>query len=147
MKRSNAMETIETEPAGAASESSIQEEATTTTRINSGSPLHPNFFAQQYTAAEGGVPKDMYCPSCGEEISGFHLPIFMCPHCENQIWRDDKGNVTNYEQKHTCPECGHRFGEITDEASTEFRKVVRNFEQKAESAFLGLDRIVNRIFS
>lgn len=108
---------------------------------------HQSFFAQQYSSSEGGMLTDMYCPGCGEEISGSYLPVFMCPHCEIQIWRDDKGNVTHHEQKHTCPECGHVFGDLTDEAPTEFRRMVRNFEQKAESAFMGLDRIVNRILA
>lgn len=106
-----------------------------------------NVFSSQYSAGEGGMATDMYCPGCGEEIFGSFLSIFMCPHCQIQIWRDEEGNVTHFEQKHTCPECGHTFGDMTDEASTEFRKMCRNIEQKAEGVFLGLDRIVNRIFS
>lgn len=106
-----------------------------------------NNLAQQYSSDESGMPTDMYCPACGEEISGSYLTTFKCPHCDIHIWRDDKGNITNYEQKHTCPECGHTFSDMTDEAPTEFRRVIRNFEQKAEGVFLGLDRIVNRIFS
>jgi predicted RNA-binding Zn-ribbon protein involved in translation (DUF1610 family) len=91
-----------------------------------------NVFVQEYSAEEGGITTDMYCPGCGEEIEGSFLPMFRCPHCDILIFRDDKGNVTNYEQKHTCPECGHSFGDMTDEAPTEFRRMVRNFEQKTE---------------
>jgi predicted RNA-binding Zn-ribbon protein involved in translation (DUF1610 family) len=104
-------------------------------------------MSQQYSSQEGGVPTDMYCPSCREEICGSYLPIFECPHCDVKIWRDDKGNVISYEQKHTCPECGHTFGAWTDDAPTDFCRTVRNFEQKAEGVFLGLDRIVNRMFA
>jgi predicted RNA-binding Zn-ribbon protein involved in translation (DUF1610 family) len=148
-ERSNIMKTSETKPKPTKDrpKEPAKEEATADTDKNTASSLHPNFFAQQYSTEEGGIPTDMYCPACGEEIRGSHLPIFMCPHCENQIWRDDNGNVTNYEQKHTCPECGHTFGDMTDEAPTEFSRIVRNFEQKTESVFLGFDRIVNRIFA
>ncbi|MEI6207677.1 MAG: hypothetical protein WCP20_12915 [Desulfuromonadales bacterium] len=113
-------------------------------KINS---AFPSMLAQQFSAADGGMVTDMYCPVCREEIFGTYLPIFECPHCEVKIWRDDKGNVTSYEQKHTCPECGHTFGTWTDDAPSEFCRTVRNFEQNAEGVFLGLDRMVNRLFS
>ena len=111
------------------------------------SSIQSNVFAQQYTAEEGGVPTNLYCPDCGEEIEGTFLTIFRCPHCDILIFRDDKGNVTNYEQKHTCPECGHTFGDMTDEAPTEFRRMVRNFEQKTEGVMLGFDKIISRILA
>jgi predicted RNA-binding Zn-ribbon protein involved in translation (DUF1610 family) len=108
---------------------------------------HPGILAQQCTVADGGMATDMYCPACREEIFGTYLPIFECPHCAIKIWRDDKGNVTSYEQKHTCPECGHTFGAWSEDAPNDFCRVVRNFEQKAEGVFLGIDRMVNRIFA
>lgn len=129
------------------SSESSRDEARITGDDNQATSACPNVFAQKHSAEEGGMPTDIYCPACGEEISGSYLPMFRCPHCDVLIFRDDKGNVTNYEQKHTCPECGHIFGEMSDEASTEFRRMVRNFEQKTESAILGLDKIVSRIFA
>ena len=114
---------------------------------DTGSSVHTSIFSQQYSASEGGISTDMFCPTCGDTISGTFLPIFRCPHCEILIWRDDKGHVTNYERKHTCPECGHTFNDMTDEAPTEFRRACRNLEQKAEGVFLGLDRIMNRILA
>jgi hypothetical protein len=35
---------------------------------------HRSFFAQQYSSSEGGMPTDMCCPACGEEINGSHIP-------------------------------------------------------------------------
>jgi len=63
------------------------------------------------------------------------------------MFRDDKGHVTNYEQKHTCPECNHAFSDMTYEAPSEFRRACRNLEQMTEGVMLGLDRIVNRILA
>lgn len=122
-------------------EAAVDAEATST------SSTEPSIFAQQFSAAEGGMATDMYCPSCGEEISGSFLPVFRCPHCEILIFRDEKGNVTNYEQKHTCPECGNIFGDMTEEAPTEFRRICHSLEQNTESVFLGLDRAMSRFFS
>lgn len=123
------------------------EETADKTKKSSGKRFSSNILMQQVSEDEGGVPTDMYCPGCREEIHGSYLPIFFCPFCEIQIWRDDSGTVTNYEQKHTCPDCGHTFGELTDAAPNDFQRMVRSFEQKTESVFLGLDRIVNRIFA
>jgi predicted RNA-binding Zn-ribbon protein involved in translation (DUF1610 family) len=141
------MKPIKTEPAKDITKEPAREETTDNTEKSTATDLHSNVFAQQFTAEEGGVSTDIYCPSCGEEINGSYLPIFVCPSCEIQIWRDTNGNVTHFEQKHTCPECSHTFGDLTDEAPTEFRRACRNLEQKAEGVFLGLDRIVNRMFA
>ena len=111
------------------------------------STITSNIFAQQYSAEDGGIPTDMYCPACGEEIEGSFLPMLRCPHCNILMFRDDKGNVTSYEQKHTCPECGHNFGDMTDEAPSDFRRACRNVEQKVEGVMLGLDRVVQRFLS
>lgn len=141
------MKTIKSEPEEDRAEEPTKDETTDNTKKSTAISSYPSIFAQQFTPGEGGVPTDMYCPACREEIFGTYLPIFECPHCEVKIWRDDKGNVTSYEQKHTCPECGHIFGKWTDDPPSEFSRAVRDFEQKAECVFLGLDRIVNRIFA
>lgn len=141
------MKSIKTEPAEDRTQEPARKESTDNIEKSTTSTRHPSIVAQQFSVCEGGVPTDMYCPACREEIFGTYLPIFECPHCDVKIWRDDKGNVTSYEQKHTCPECGHSFGKWTDDPPSEFARTVRNFEQKAESAFLGLDRIVNRLFA
>jgi hypothetical protein len=39
----------------------------------------------------------MNCPNCDEEIGGSYLPVFKCPHCESQIWRDESGDVISFE--------------------------------------------------
>ena len=104
-------------------------------------------YAQQYSKEEGGMTTEIFCPACGEEICGSYLPLFRCPHCDIMIFRDDKGQVTNHEQKHTCPECGHTFGEMSDEAPTEFRRFCRTFEQKTEGVMIQLDRFVSRLLA
>lgn len=115
---------------------------------NQASPAAPpGFFARQYPAEEGGMATAMYCPSCGGEIHGSYLPVFTCPHCEIFIFRDDRGAVTMYEQKQTCPECGHSFAVMIDEIPTEFRRVSRDLERVVEGAVLGLDRIAKELFS
>lgn len=63
-------------------------------------------LAQQHTFSEGGIKTDLTCPSCREEVFGIYLPTFKCPHCEIMIWRDETGNITNYENQFACPECG-----------------------------------------
>jgi len=128
-------------------ENTTPEETADKVERKSGKRFSSNILMQQVSEDEGGVPTDMYCPGCREEIHGSYLPIFFCPYCEIQIWRDDSGTVTNYEQKHTCPDCGHTFGELTDDAPNDFQRMVRSFEQKTESAILGLDRVFSRIFT
>ena len=108
--------------------------------------LHDSgIFSQQYTPDEGGVPTEIFCPSCGDEICGSYLPLFRCPHCNILIFRDEDGHVTNYEQQHTCPQRGHTFGEMTDEAPTEFRRFCRDIEQKTEGVMIQLNRFVERL--
>ncbi len=65
-----------------------------------------NNLSQQHPSSKGGMSTDMFCPSCREEICGFYLPTFRCPHCSSMIWRDEEGNVTNSEYHQACPECG-----------------------------------------
>lgn len=73
--------------------------------VASSNPDSPDIFSQQYSAEEGGMPTEIFCPSCGEEISGSYLPCFRCPHCSTLMFRDERGIVITYEQMHTCPEC------------------------------------------
>ena len=107
----------------------------------------PGIFSQQYSADEGGMSTEIFCPSCGEEIRGSYLPCFRCPHCSTLIFRDERGIVISYEQTHTCPECGHTFGEMSEEAPTDFRRFCRNFEQKTEGVILQLERFVGRLLA
>lgn len=134
-------ERVTTEP------SPTEPEAATDATTVEATPNSPGIFAQEYSAEEGGKPTEIYCPACGEEINGSYLPMFRCPHCAILIFRDENGNVTNHEQKHTCPECGHTFGEMSDEAPTEFRRMCRNLEQKTEGVMLQLDRFVTRLLA
>ena len=124
----------------------VSHEGTGNEKDQESASISGSIFARQYSASEGGMDTDLHCPGCGEQINGSYLPIFRCPFCDIQIWRNDRGIITNYEQKHTCPECGHTFGELTEEAPTEFKRMCRTFEQKTEGVFMELDRIVNRIF-
>jgi predicted RNA-binding Zn-ribbon protein involved in translation (DUF1610 family) len=141
------MKNIVTEQSASTLKEPATEESADITGADSASPPPSNIFAEQHSAIEGGIPTDLYCPACGEEISGSYLPMFRCPHCNILMFRDDKGHVTNHEQKHTCPECGHAFSDFTDDAPSDFRRACRNLEQKAEGVMLGLDRIVNRILA
>jgi len=88
-----------------------EESATRRPSDDTTSPLQ-GVFTRQYSESQGGVATDLFCPSCGDTISGTYLPIFRCPHCEILIWRDDQGTVTHYEQRHTCPECCHAFNKM-----------------------------------
>ena len=110
-------------------------------------PASHGIFSQQYSAEEGGMPTEIFCPSCREDIRGSYLPCFRCPNCSTLIFRDDRGIVISYEQTHTCPECGHTFGEMSTEASSEFRRFCRNLEQKTERVMLQLDRFVSQLLA
>ena len=63
-------------------------------------------LSQQHSSSKGGISTDMLCPSCDEEICGFYLPTFRCPHCSSKISRDEEGKVTSFENTFACPECG-----------------------------------------
>ena len=89
-ERSSTMKTIKAEPLEERTKEPAGEESPDNTEKSTVTSLHSNILAQQFTADEGGVPTDMYCPACREEIFGTYLPIFECPHCEVKIWRDDK---------------------------------------------------------
>lgn len=104
-------------------------------------------FTKQFSESEGGIPTDLFCPDCGDTICGTYLPIFRCPHCEILIWRDEDGTVTYYEQKHTCPECGHSFNGMAEEEPNEFRRACSNLEQKVEEVFKEIDHIVDRFLA
>jgi len=65
------------------------------------SPAHCDVNAQQYSDDEVGMRINMYCPTCGNEISGFYLTIFKCPYCKILIWRDDESNVNIPAQSST----------------------------------------------
>ena len=117
-----------------------------TAEVANSSSYFVRFMARQYTAAEGGVQTDMKCPECGTEIIGTYLPIFNCPHCDIQIWRDEKGNAINFEMIHTCPECNHSFNDTANDASSEFRKMCRTIEQQLEGVFNRLDHVVGHLF-
>ena len=137
---------IGTESTGHNEKNVAMKETSGTTAGDAAASLRRNFFAKQYSANECGIPTDIYCLACGEKIYGSFLPTFKCPHCEILICRDDSGNITNFEQRHTCPECGHRFSKMADKALTEFRRRCVNFEEKTEEVFLEFDRILNRLF-
>jgi predicted RNA-binding Zn-ribbon protein involved in translation (DUF1610 family) len=109
--------------------------------------LSPSFLSRQYSADAGGMDTCMCCPFCGKEIRGSYLPIFKCPHCEILIWRDEKGDVISYEQRHTCPECGYSFSTMSDESSTDFRRICHSFEQKTEGVLLRLERMFRETFA
>ncbi|MEI6207676.1 MAG: hypothetical protein WCP20_12910 [Desulfuromonadales bacterium] len=72
-------------------------EETTGTTVNDSTSQYPSFLARQYSACDGGVQAEMNCPACDEEICGSYLPVFNCPHCESQIWRNESGDVISYE--------------------------------------------------
>ena len=98
------MKTTETAQTEDSSRDHAKEDTTDTT-----SRQLPSFLARQYSASEGGVQTDMNCPNCDDEISGSFLPVFRCPHCESQIWRDEDGDVTSYENKNVCQESSRGF--------------------------------------
>jgi len=70
------MEPTRTEATEERTNEPAREETTDNSGESSATSSHSNILAQQYTANEGGVRTDMYCPACLEEIFGSYLPIF-----------------------------------------------------------------------
>jgi len=73
------MEPIKTEATEERTNEPASEEAADNSEESSVASSHSNILSQQFTADEGGVQTDMYCPACREEIFGTYLPIFECP--------------------------------------------------------------------
>lgn len=78
------MDSVKTTQSDNQPEEPVREEAADSTGNGASTP-HSNIFAQQFTADDGGVPTDMYCPGCREEIHGSYLPIFFCPFLKSRF--------------------------------------------------------------
>jgi hypothetical protein len=112
----------------------ITEESTEAFEKEAKPLLQPSILTKQYSPYDGGVPTEMECPDCEEEITGSYLPVFKCPHCDCQIWRDNNGDVIHYEQN--IPKLV---------LSEETKVVVRKYMGKAKLVLAGLEAIIEHV--
>jgi len=115
-------------------EDSTKETAKNETTDTPESQQYPSFLARQYPVSEGGMETDLDCPGCDKEISGSYLPVFKCPHCESQIWRDNNGDVTHCEQN------GANL-----EMSEETKQLIRKYMQRAKTLLGGFEVFVDKM--
>lgn len=128
------MESIENTSTEDSTKETAKNETNDTPETETTSPQFPSFLARQYPISEGGMQTDMDCPNCEEEISGSYLPVFKCPHCESQIWRDNNGDVTHCEQN------GANL-----ELSEETKQLIRKYMQRAKTLLGGFEVFVDKM--
>lgn len=84
------MEPIKTEATEERTNEPARKETTDNREEFTATSQHSNILAQQFTADEGGVQTDMYCPACREEIFGTYLPISITKDVEEKYIGGDE---------------------------------------------------------